>query len=122
MILNLPEVSKITLEDKARIIAARNAYYALTDEEKLLVSEDLIQVLKDMEARILELEKENTVVPPVEIKPGNDNSNNNNKEDSNNSSEKLPQTGGVNSSYYVIIALILVAGGAYFTFKKKKVS
>ena len=37
MILKLPEVSLITLEDKARIYAIREAYNSLTDAEKALV-------------------------------------------------------------------------------------
>ncbi|WP_294386631.1 CehA/McbA family metallohydrolase [uncultured Clostridium sp.] len=130
MILKLPEVSLITLEDKARIYAIREAYNSLTDAEKALVSKELVNILEAVEAKIAELENEESdkpQAPGVEVKPEGGNGSNtglNNASNSNNGtvnggSSALPNTGGVNSIVYVVVAIIIVAAGVIVLFKKK---
>ena len=130
MILKLPEVSLITLEDKARIYAIREAYNSLTDAEKALVSKELVNILEAVEAKIAELENEESdkpQAPGVEVKPEGGNGSNtglNNASNSNNGtvnggSSALPNTGGVNSTVYVVVAIIIIAAGVIVLFKKK---
>ena len=126
IISNLPEISKITLVDKARIAAARAAYNALTEAEKALVSPEFLEMLEKAEAKIAELEKEE---PGVDVKPeggngsgngsGSNNGSSTNNGSNNNGTTNLPNTGGVNSTIYVVVAIIVVAAGAIVLFKKK---
>lgn len=54
----LPEVSSLTVSDKEAVTAAKEAYEALTDEQKSYMQPSLIQKLTDAEEKIAELEKE----------------------------------------------------------------
>ncbi|MDY3362136.1 MAG: CehA/McbA family metallohydrolase [Clostridium celatum] len=134
LISKLPEISNITLNDKHGVAAARAAYNALTAEEKALVSEKFVKMLEEAEARIAELEKEESEenkpqTPGVEVKPedettnGNGNGTTDNEVSGGNTSKpgnSLPNTGGTNTIYVVFGALVLVAAGAFALFKKKK--
>ena len=59
-ITSLKEVDTLTLsdEDKASVVAARAAYDALTDDQRVLVSEEISNKLKAAEAQITKLEQE----------------------------------------------------------------
>ena len=54
---NLPDVDKITLEDKESVKAARDAYDALNEDQKKLVPEEQVKALTDAETKIAELQK-----------------------------------------------------------------
>lgn len=53
----LPAVGQLTLDDKAKVEAARSAYDALTDAQKALVSAQTLQKLEAAEAEIKRLEE-----------------------------------------------------------------
>jgi cell division protein FtsX len=53
MIAALPDLADITLDDEPEIVAARNAYDALTEKQKALMTN--YQDLLDAEARLAEL-------------------------------------------------------------------
>ncbi len=55
LIKNIPAASSVTLSDQGKVDAARKAYDALTTEQKVLVSRDLVDALQAAEARIREL-------------------------------------------------------------------
>ena len=57
-IADLPEKTKITLEDEAAIKAAREGYESLTERQKALVSADAVQNLEAAEAKISVLKTE----------------------------------------------------------------
>lgn len=115
LINSLPQ--NITLDDKKAVQAARDAYEALTAEQKLQVSEDILIKLIEAEARIDELERE------LEENEEENNSNVNVKPDNGtNGGEEsnLPKTGGINSSYLLLSGIILAIGGAVLIKKKKR--
>ncbi len=51
----LPNTDALTLEDEPAVSAAREAYEALSEEQKALVAEELLHSLEEKEARIEEL-------------------------------------------------------------------
>ncbi len=53
---SLPAADALTLEDKAAVEAAREAYEALTDAQKQYVTEETVTALEELENRIQELE------------------------------------------------------------------
>lgn len=53
---SLPAADTLTLEDKAAVEAAREAYEALTDAQKQYVTEETVTALEALESRIQELE------------------------------------------------------------------
>lgn len=109
MINSLPE--NITLENKAAVEAARAAYNALTDKQKMFVSKELVSKLENAEDKIIELEKEDnnsSIINP-------DNNSNNNEQG------KLPQTGGVNSIYLLFTGVLVAITGVIFKKKNKEV-
>ena len=53
----LPDVSSLTVSDKDSVTSAREAYDALTEDQKSYMQPSLIEKLTDAEARIAELEK-----------------------------------------------------------------
>ena len=55
-ISSLPAADALTLEDKAAVEAAREAYEALTDAQKQYVTEETVTALEALENRIQELE------------------------------------------------------------------
>ena len=87
-------------------------------------------MLEEAEARIAELEKEESEenkpqTPGVEVKPEDETTNGttDNEVSGGNTSKpgnSLPNTGGTNTIYVVFGALVLVAAGAFALFKKKK--
>ena len=60
----LPEVSKITLDDKNAVETARAAYNALTANQKAKVSSDTVNKLSNAEAKLAELQS------PTPVKQG----------------------------------------------------
>ena len=63
--------TEITLDNKAAVEAARSAYDALTDEEKMKVPADTLKKLTDAEAAIKELEEESSKeFPFVDVNEG----------------------------------------------------
>ena len=54
----LPEVSKITLNDKNAVETARTSYNTLTADQKAKVSQEILKKLTDAEAKITALEKD----------------------------------------------------------------
>ena len=58
----LPELQDVTIGDENDIIAAREAYDALTDEQKAQIPDDCLQKLLDAEAVIARLLNENSPV------------------------------------------------------------
>ena len=60
----LPEVSKITLDDKNDVEIARAAYNALTSDQKAKVSSDTVNKLSNAEAKLAELQS------PTPVKQG----------------------------------------------------
>ncbi|SEK22105.1 dockerin type I repeat-containing protein [Ruminococcus albus] len=56
-IAELPDADKVTVEDADDIEAAREAYDALTDDQKALVDEDTVQKLEDAEEALEAAEK-----------------------------------------------------------------
>ena len=57
----LPEVSKITLDDKNDVETARAAYNALTADQKAKVSSDTVNKLSNAEAKLAELQSSTPV-------------------------------------------------------------
>jgi vacuolar-type H+-ATPase subunit H len=57
----LPEVSKITLDDKNDVATARAAYNALTVDQKAKVSSDTVNKLSNAEAKLAELQSSTPV-------------------------------------------------------------
>lgn len=57
MISGLPASDAVTLADKDAIQKARKAYNALTNDQKALISDEMLAILKDVEATITNLEK-----------------------------------------------------------------
>ena len=53
---SLPAADTLTLEDKAAVESAREAYEALTDAQKQYVTEETVTALEELENRIQELE------------------------------------------------------------------
>lgn len=52
---NLPDTASLTLDNKSAVEAARKAYDALTDEQKAMISEELVKKLEAAETRMKEL-------------------------------------------------------------------
>ena len=123
----------IKLEDKEDVVAARNAYEALTEAQKTLVSN--LEKLEKAEAKISELEKdedqdnnedqdddkeednyadndEDDKKDEVVSKPEENNKPNNKPNNNLEEKDELPKTGGVNSN-------ILLIGGAVVLTRKQ---
>ena len=71
-ITTLKTVDSVTLADKDAIIAARTAYDELTDVQKALVPAETLKKLTDAEAKLLELEKADTVTRSIASLKGTD--------------------------------------------------
>ena len=68
MIHALPSADRLTIEDKAQVAAARDAYNALTDEQKAQVSTEVLARLEAAEVRIAELENvKETDAPSIHV-------------------------------------------------------
>ncbi|MEI3396606.1 hypothetical protein [Blautia stercoris] len=63
---SLPAADALTLEDKAAVEAAREAYEALTGNQKALVTEETVQKLANLEAKIAELTDDAEAAAEVE--------------------------------------------------------
>ena len=63
---SLPAADALTLEDKAAVEAAREAYEALTGNQKALVTEEPVQKLANLEAKIAELTDDAEAAAEVE--------------------------------------------------------
>lgn len=82
LIGNLPTVSNVAISDKENILAARAAYEALTNTQKLRVSN--IESLKRVEAqlnKLLEASGEQPIEIPEDLEENNENENETNGED-----------------------------------------
>ncbi|MDO4542252.1 MAG: S-layer homology domain-containing protein [Bacillota bacterium] len=64
---SLPSAADITLTDKEKVEATREAYNALTEAQKSVIGEDALKKLTDAEAKIAELEKETPTPPKSDI-------------------------------------------------------
>lgn len=82
----IPDIDKLTLKDEQIVKAARKAYDVLTEEQKALVSSDILAKLEAAEAKIEELA--DAQVP--EEKPQNPS--NDNKAGNDESTTNVPQT------------------------------
>lgn len=82
----IPDTDELTLEDEQIVKAARSAYDVLTEEQKALVSSEILAKLEAAEAKIEELA--DTQVP--EEKPQNPS--NDNKAGNDESTRNVPQT------------------------------
>ena len=130
----------IKLEDKEDVVAARNAYEALTEAQKTLVSN--LEKLEKAEAKISELEKdedqdnnedqdddkeedndadndEDDKKDEVVSKPEENNKPNNKPNNNLEEKDELPKTGGVNSNILIIFAIISLIGGAVVLTRKQ---
>ncbi|MGI6618450.1 MAG: InlB B-repeat-containing protein [Bacillota bacterium] len=58
LINNLPPVEELALGDKEQVVKARQAYEDLTDNQKNLVSEDILAKLEAVESKMIQLEQE----------------------------------------------------------------
>ena len=110
MINNIPE--KIKLEDKEMILAVRAAYEALTEEQKSLVSKEVLDKLVKVEEKIKELEASQKPEEKPSEKPNGGNSG------SGNGNGKLPSTGGTNTVYLYILGISLIGVGVVFKREK----
>ena len=63
---SLPAADALTLADKAAVEAAREAYEALTGNQKALVTEETVQKLANLEAKIAELTDDAEAAAEVE--------------------------------------------------------
>ncbi len=122
LINKIPE--NISLEEKESILAVREAYNALTAEQKLLISEETLAKLVSAESKISELES-NKDEDKEEDKEEDKNENNdvvvkpNDKDE--NKRPSLPNTGGVNSGAVLSTALLMTLSGVVIFRKKNKI-
>lgn len=133
MINALPNT--ITLNHKDIVAAAREAYNKLTELQKSLVTQEVIEKLLAAEAKIAELEKDQD----GSGKPEEDPNKPNKPEDTNKPDNgvvdpdggdkpsngentvpgnTLPNTGGINPIYLIVLGAILLAVGTSVVFKK----
>ncbi len=61
----IPAVDALTVDDAAKVQAARDAYEKLTDSQKILVSDESLKTLEAAEARIAELTVEDNPEEPI---------------------------------------------------------
>lgn len=129
-IIAIPELSKLTLANKELVAKARELYNSLTDTQKALVPQELLDKLIKAEAKIEDLEKEES---QVDVKPetgngsgaGSDSdssngSNNNNEVEEESGKGTLPQTGGVNPIVILGFGGLIMSLGSLILLKKKK--
>ena len=64
-IVELPEVGELTLDDKEDVIAAREAYEALSPEAKAKVSQETLEVLAAAEKEIVDIEESNEATETI---------------------------------------------------------
>ena len=58
LIAELPEVGKVSLENKEKVVEARAAYEALGEKKQALVKKELVEKLVALEGKLVELEKD----------------------------------------------------------------
>ena len=68
----LPDAADITLDDAADVMAARAAYEALTDDQKALVDDAVVQKLNDAEDALFDLVDANAVSTMINALPDAD--------------------------------------------------
>ena len=68
----LPAVDNLTLNDELDVVAARQAYNALTDAQKALVDADALTKLSDAETRIADLTAARPVIDAINALPATD--------------------------------------------------
>ena len=64
-IIDLPEVGELSLDDKEDVIAAREAYQALTPDQKAKVSQETLAVLAAAEKEIEDIEESNEATQEI---------------------------------------------------------
>src|SRR5699024_9001274 len=104
----LPEIDEITLENKEEVEAVRKAYNNLTETQKALVSDEILEKLISAEEKINDLLNKEQEENNIE----DENSSSKDKKD-DKEKETLPRTGNNdddNNKFYISGILLILLG------------